>query len=137
MTRRIIGAAIEVHRTLGPGLLESVYDECLCYEMAIAKIGFERQKAMPVAYKGLHLQCGYRLDLLVEDEIVVEVKAVEALLPVHTAQVLSYLKASGKELGLLINFNVPVLKDGVRRLTNHPLCPPESLCVSVVNKEGL
>ncbi len=116
ITAAIIGAAIEVHRALGPGLLESAYEECLCRELALRQIPFERQRQLPVAYKGLQLDCGYRLDLLVAEAVVVEVKAVEALLPIHEAQLLTYLRLGGWKAGLLINFNVPVLKRGIRRL---------------------
>jgi GxxExxY protein len=115
LTGAIIGAAIEVHRALGPGLLESAYEECLCKELALRRIPFERQRSLPVQYKGVHLDCGYRLDLLVADTVVVEIKAVENLLPIHEAQLLTYLKLGGWKVGLLINFNVPILKQGVRR----------------------
>jgi len=115
LTEAIIGAAIEVHRALGPGLLESVYEECLCRELELRGVTFERQRPLPVVYKGITLECGYRLDLVVENQVVVELKAVESLLPVHEAQLVSYLKLGRWHVGLLINFNVPVLKDGVRR----------------------
>lgn len=115
LTKAIIGSAIEVHRALGPGLLESAYEECLCRELHLRGIPFERQRPLSVEYKGLRLDCGYRLDLLVSDRVVVEVKAVESLLPVHEAQLLTYLKLGGWTVGLLINFNVPVLKQGIRR----------------------
>jgi len=115
ITGAIIGAAIEVHRALGPGLLESAYEECLCRELSLRQIPFERQLPLPVEYKGLRLDCGYRLDLLVADMVVVEIKAVESLLPIHEAQLLTYLKLGGWKVGLLINFNVPVLKRGIRR----------------------
>jgi GxxExxY protein len=115
VTEAIIGAAIEVHRTLGPGLLESAYEECLCHELRLRGIPFERQRPLPVTYKGLDLECGYRLDLLVHDAVVVEIKAVEALQPIHEAQLLTYLKLGGWKVGLLINFNVPILKNGIRR----------------------
>src|SRR6185312_1433712 len=108
LTREIIAAAIEVHRHVGPGLLESAYEECLCFELSQRKIRFQRQLAVPVEYKGLKLNCSYRLDLLVEDAVIVEIKALDTVLPVHSAQVLTYLKATGKPVGLLINFNVPV-----------------------------
>ena len=111
----IIGAAIEVHKLLGPGLLESAYEECLAREFVLRAIGFERQKPAPVVYKEVKLECGYRMDFLVEGRIVVELKAVEALAPVHEAIVLTYLRLSGCKLGLLINFNVTALKDGIRR----------------------
>jgi GxxExxY protein len=115
LTSAIIGAAIEVHRALGPGLLESAYEECLCRELSLRRIPFERQRPLPVEYKGLRLDCGYRIDLLVADTVVVEIKAVEKLLPVHEAQLLTYMKLGGWQVGLLINFNVPVLKQGIRR----------------------
>ncbi len=116
LTHEIIGAAIEVHRFIGPGLLESAYEECLCKELSLRQIAFEQQKPLPVEYKGLKLECGYRLDLLVANAVVVEVKAVETLLSIHEAQLLTYLKLGGWKTGLLINFNVPVLKKGIRRL---------------------
>ncbi len=116
ITGKIIGAAIEVHRHLGPGLMESVYEECLSQELKLNGLSFERQKVLPVEYKGAKLDCGYRLDLVVEQKVVVEIKAVEKLMPVYTAQVLTYLKLSGLKLGLLINFNVPVIRDGIKRL---------------------
>ena len=115
ITHKIIGAAIEVHRPLGPGLLESAYEECLSKELSLRGISFERQKPIPVFYKGAKLECGYRIDLLVEPHIVVELKAIELIAPIHEAVVLTYLKLSGNTLGLLINFHVPVLKDGIRR----------------------
>jgi GxxExxY protein len=116
LTYEIIGAAIEVHRQLGPGLLESVYEECLCRELTIREIPFERQKSLPLVYKELKLECGYRLDLLVDGKVVVEIKSVESLAPIHDAIVLTYLKLSGRTLGLLINFNSVTLKSGIRRL---------------------
>lgn len=115
MTEQIIGAAIEVHKALGPGLLESAYEECLCQELTLREMRFERQRPLPVQYKGVELDCGYRLDLLVAEAVVVEIKAVQAIEPIHEAQLLTYLKLGGWKLGLLINFNVPVLKDGIRR----------------------
>ena len=115
---KIIGAAIEVHRKLGPGLLESAYEECLCCEMALRGIKFERQVPLPLNYKGVDLDCGYRLDLLVEDKVIVELKSVETLEPIHEAQMLTYLKFRNAWLGLIINFNVIMLKDGVRRMVN-------------------
>jgi GxxExxY protein len=114
-TEATIGAAIEVHRALGPGLLESAYEECLCRELGLRHIPFERQRLLPVEYKGLSLDCGYRLDLLIADAVVVEIKAVENLLPIHEAQLLTYLRLGGWKVGLIINFNVPVLKRGIRR----------------------
>ena len=116
LTQEIIGAAIEVHRALGPSLLESAYEECLCKELTLRQISFERQRMLPLKYKGLKLECGYRIDLLVTGIVVVEVKAVEVLLPIHEAQLLTYLKLGGWKIGLLINFNVPVIKQGIRRM---------------------
>jgi len=115
LTREVIGAAIEVHKLLGPGLLESAYEECLARELVLRNIRFERQKPAPVVYKDVKLECGYRMDFLIDGRVVVELKAVEALAPVHEAIVLTYLRLSGCRLGLLINFNVLVLKDGIRR----------------------
>jgi GxxExxY protein len=115
VTHEIIGAAIEVHRLLGPGLLESAYEECLARELTLRGIRFERQKALPVVYKDVKLECGYRADLLVEGRIIVELKSIEGFAPVHEAIVLTYLRLSGCRLGLLVNFNVPILKDGLRR----------------------
>ena len=112
----IIGAAIEVHRTLGPGLLESAYEQCLSHEFALREISFERQKPLHVNYKGVQLDCGYRLDFLVAGMVVVELKAIECLLPIHQAQVLSYLKLGGWKLGLLINFHAPLLREGIKRV---------------------
>ncbi len=116
ITDCVIGAAIEVHRNLGPGLLESAYEECLCHELAQRGISFKRQHPLPINYKGVQLDAGYRLDLLVAEQVVVQVKAVESLLPIHEAKLLTYLRLGGWHLGLLINFNVPVLKRGIRRL---------------------
>jgi GxxExxY protein len=118
ISRKIIGAAIEVHKMLGPGLLESAYEECLCCEMQLRGIKFERQVPLSLNYKGVDLDCGYRLDLLVEDKVIVELKSVEALEPIHEAQLLTYLKLRNAWLGLIINFNVIMLKDGVRRQVN-------------------
>lgn len=115
ITRAIIGAAIEVHKRLGPGLLESAYEECLLHELRTRNLSVERQKGLPVIYKEVKLDCGYRLDLLVEGRVVVELKSVENLAPIHEAIILTYLRLSGQRTGLLINFNVTVLKDGVRR----------------------
>jgi GxxExxY protein len=115
LTEAIIGAAIAVHRELGPGLFEVVYDECFSRELAIRGLKFKRQVHVPVSYKGITLDCAYRLDVLVEDTIVVELKAIEAIEPVHKAQLVTYLRLTGKPIGLLINFNVPVLVDGVVR----------------------
>ena len=119
LTHEIIGAAIEVHRTLGPGLLESAYEECLARELTLRRIPFERQKPLPLVYKDVKLDCGYRIDLLVGSRVVVELKAVEALAPVHDAVVLTYLRLSDCRIGLLINFHTAVLKDGIRRLANN------------------
>ena len=115
ITRQIIGAAIEVHRQLGPDLLESAYEECLCHELTARRVSFERQKPIPLIYKDAKLDCGYRLDILVEGKIVVELKSIGGLGPIHDAIVLTYLKLSGHKLGLLINFNVALLKDGIKR----------------------
>jgi GxxExxY protein len=119
VTERVIGACIEIHKTIGPGLLESAYEECLCHELRLAGLGFERQKALAVAYKGVQLDCGYRIDLIVEDKLIVELKTVQELLPIHEAQLLTYLKLSGLAVGLLMNFNVPVLRRGIKRIVNH------------------
>jgi len=116
LTEKIIGAAIELHRRLGPGLLESAYEECLCCELSDLGLPFERQVALPVRYKQVKLDCGYRLDLLVGDLVVVELKSVDQLNDLHRAQLLTYLRLSGKSVGLLINFNVPILKEEIVRL---------------------
>ena len=118
ITEAVIGAAIAVHRELGPGLLESAYEACLACELAERGLHIERQKGLPVVYRGVEPDCGYRVDLLVEDQAVVELKAVDRLDPIHEAQMLSYLKLSGCKVGLLINFNVRVLKNGIRRLVH-------------------
>jgi GxxExxY protein len=118
ITEAIIGAAIEVHRQLGPGMLESVYEAVLAYELAQRGLEVERQKAVPLVYKELSFDEGYRLDLLVAGQVIVELKCVEALLPIHEAQLLSYLKLTGLKVGLLINFKVSVLKQGIKRLVN-------------------
>jgi len=115
ITHEIIGAAMEVHKRLGPGLLESAFEECLLYELRLRNLKVERQKGIPVIYKEVKLDCGYRLDLLVEGKIILELKSVEGLAPIHEAIILTYLRLSGHKIGLLINFNVTVLKDGVRR----------------------
>ncbi len=115
ITREVIGAAIQVHRQLGPGLLESAYVRCLCREFELQGIAYQEQVPLPLEYKGLKLECGYRLDLLVGGLVVVEAKSVDALLPVHEAQLLTYMRLGRWSVGLLINFNVPVLKDGIRR----------------------
>lgn len=115
LSYEIIGCAYEVHKTLGAGLLESTYEMCLCYELEKAGIVFERQKELPVNYKGITLNCGYRIDILVEKQIIIELKSVEALLPVHTAQIMTYMKLSNHSLGLLINFNTTNLQNGIKR----------------------
>src|SRR5579862_8015390 len=114
VTEQIIGCAIAVHRTLGPGLLESAYEECLCYEMAEQGLTFSRQTPMPVVYKGVKLECGYRADVIVADSVLVEIKSVEDLLPIHEAQLLTYLRLSKLRTGLLINFHTRVLRDGIK-----------------------
>ena len=116
LSHRVIGLCIEVHRELGPGLLESAYEEALAFELTQAGLKFERQREMPLLYKGVKLDCGYRLDLVVEGELILELKAANELLPVHHAQLLTYLRLERRSLGLLINFNVPVLKHGIRRV---------------------
>ena len=112
LTEKVIGAAIEVHRSLGPGLLESAYEECLCHELHLRDVSFERQVPVPVEYKGIKLDCGYRIDLVVGGSLVLELKCVESVLPVHEAQLLTYLRLTGKRVGLILNFNVPVLTRG-------------------------
>ena len=114
LSHKVIGCAIEVHRTLGPGLLESTYRQCLAYELTINGINFKAEHPLPVDYKDFRLDCGYRIDLLVENEIIIELKSVESLLPIHEAQLLTYLKLARVKQGFLINFNVPILKDGIR-----------------------
>jgi GxxExxY protein len=118
LTGEIIGAAIEVHKVLGPGLLESAYEECLCLELRIRRISFERQKPLPVKYKGKSLDCGYRLDMVVENRVILELKACERIDEIHKAQLLTYLKLSELKIGLLLNFNVPFMKDGIIRIVN-------------------
>ena len=116
LTEKVIGLAIEVHRQLGPGLLESAYEECLCLELQEAGLAIRRQVPLPITYKSIRLDCGYRLDLLIEDQLILELKAIEGLLPIHEAQVLTYMRLSGVRTGLLLNFNTAVLKNGIRRL---------------------
>ncbi|HIJ79768.1 MAG: GxxExxY protein [Desulfobulbaceae bacterium] len=116
LSNRVIGCALEVHRHLGPGLLESTYEQCLAHELAVAQIAFKLQAPLPVEYKGINLDCGYRVDVLVGDKLIVELKSVERILPIHQAQLLTYLKLAMVPIGLLINFNVKQLKDGIRRL---------------------
>ena len=115
ITEAVIGAAIDVHKALGPGLLESAYESCLCHELMNRGVGVERQRELAVRYRDHLVDCGYRLDLLVEHEVIVEVKSVDKLLPIHEAQLMTYLKLSGKQVGLLINFNVARLRDGILR----------------------
>jgi len=119
LSSRIIGAAIEVHKALGPGLLESAYEECICHELSIGGLSLERQKPLAVRYKGINLDCSYRLDIVVEDKIILELKACEKVEPIHKAQLLTYLKLSGLHLGLILNFNVPVMRDGIVRIVNN------------------
>jgi GxxExxY protein len=116
LSERVIGSAIEVHRHLGPGLLESAYEECLCFELKQNGIDHRRQVALPIRYKGFTLDCGYRMDIVVGGELVIEIKAVDRLLPIHDAQMLTYLRLSGHKIGLLMNFNSVVLKDGLKRI---------------------
>jgi GxxExxY protein len=116
LTEKIIGFAINVHRHLGPGLLESAYEECLCYEIEQSGLSFRRQVPLPIIYKAVRLDCGYRMDIVVQDHVIVELKTVERMLPIHEAQMLTYLKLSGIGIGLLLNFNTAVLKDGIRRM---------------------
>jgi GxxExxY protein len=116
LSNRVIGCALEVHRELGPGLLESTYEQCLAYELSLAGLEFKAQHVLPVKYKGVLIECGYRVDLLVQDSLIVELKSVDKLLPIHEAQLLTYLKLSGVHTGLLMNFNVSYLKDGLKRM---------------------
>ena len=118
VTSGIIGAAIDVHRALGPGLLESAYEACLAYELIQREMKVEQQKPLPLIYRDVQLDCGYRIDLLVDDAVILEIKSVDSLVPIQQAQLLSYLKLSGCEVGLLINFNVKVLKQGIVRMVN-------------------
>jgi GxxExxY protein len=119
LTSKIIGAGIEVHKTVGPGLLESAYEECLCHELQQRKLKFKRQTPLPIIYKGKKLDCGYRLDVLVEDKVIVELKAVEKIEPIHTAQLLTYLRLSNLEVGLIMNFNSSRMRDGIVRVVNN------------------
>jgi GxxExxY protein len=120
LTREIIAAAIEVHRALGPGLVETVYEQCLCHELHLRGLSFRRQVDVPAVFKGIKLDCGHRLDLVVEDKVVLELKSVDRIDSVHLAQLLTYLKLTGLEVGLLINFNVEVLRNGIKRRVNKP-----------------
>ena len=129
LTQKIIGAAMEVHRLIGPGLLESVYEDCMVLELAYQSISFERQKDVPLIYRGIKVGANLSIDLLVEGLVVVELKAVQQLLPVHEAQLLTYLRLTGLKVGLLLNFHVPVLRDGIKRMVNNfPDSAPPRLC---------
>jgi GxxExxY protein len=119
LSNKIIGCALKIHKSLGPGLLESAYEECLFYELSKEGLKVEKQKSLPLIYEEVKLECGYRIDLLVENKVVIEIKAVESLNDIHFAQVLTYLKLSKCKLGLLINFNVTILKEGIRRVVNN------------------
>jgi GxxExxY protein len=127
ITDKIIGVAIDVHRALGPGLLESAYEACMMHDLIEKGLKVEQQKPLPLTYKGIKIDCGYRLDLFVENEVIVEKKSVEKLLAIHKAQVITYLKLSGCKVGLLINFNVKMLKDGIQRIVNNFPYSPRSL----------
>ena len=118
LSSQIIGAAIEVHKTLGPGLLESAYEECLCKELGLRGLLYERQRPLPLEYKGDKLDCGYRLDVVVENSIILELKACDIIEDIHRAQLLTYLKLSKLSLGLLLNFNVPLMREGITRIVN-------------------
>lgn len=138
ITEKIIGCAIQVHRALGPGLLESAYEECLCYELAQAGLSFRRQVDLPIVYKSVKLDCGYRMDLVVEDAFVVEIKAVEQLAKIHEVQLLSYLRLHKKSLGLLINFHSSILKNVIRRIVNNfeETSASQRLCVETLIPNG-
>ncbi len=116
LTERLIAAAIDVHRHLGPGLLESAYEECYCHELKLQNVSVERQKPLPLEYKGIKLDCGYRMDVVGDQKAIVEIKCVERILPVHEAQLLTYLRLSGLKVGLIVNFHVPYIKEGIKRL---------------------
>ncbi len=118
LSSKIIGAAIQVHKALGPGLLESAYEECICYELSYQGFSIERQKPLAINYKGIKLDCGYRLDIVVENTIILELKSCKKIEPIHKAQLLTYLKLSGLNLGLILNFNVSVMRDGIVRIVN-------------------
>ncbi|NNL75889.1 MAG: GxxExxY protein [Desulfobacterales bacterium] len=118
LSSRIIGAAIDVHKALGPGLLESAYEECICHELSLISLSLERQKPLALWYKGINLDCGYGLDVVVEEAIILELKSCEKIEPIHKAQLLTYLKLSGFKLGLLLNFNVTLMRDGIVRIVN-------------------
>ena len=119
LSSKIIGAAIEVHKVLGPGLLESAYEKCLCHELKLRGLSFDSQKPLPLVFKGEEIDCGYRLDVVVGNAIILELKACEKIEPIHKAQLLTYLKISGLTLGLILNFNVPVMRDGIARIVNN------------------
>jgi GxxExxY protein len=129
LTEQVIGAAIEVHRELGPGLLESAYEECLCHELQLRKLSFQRQVAVPVLHKGISLDCGYRLDIVTADALILELKCIDKVSPIHEAQLLTYLKLTGKRVGLILNFLVPVPKQSTMSQAKTSPC----LRVSVVN----
>ena len=116
LTEKLIACAIEVHRHLGPGLFESAYEECYCHELGLQQISHERQKALPLIYKDVKLECGYRMDIVAANKVVVEIKCVDKIMPIHEAQLLTYLKLSGMQVGLIINFHAPTVKDGIKRL---------------------
>ena len=119
LSSKIIGAAIEVHKVLGPGLLESACEKCLCRELKLRRLSFDNQKPLPVVYKGVEIDCGYKMDLVVKNAIVVELKSCEKIEPIHKAQLLTYLKLSGLNLGLLLNFNMPIMREGITRIVNN------------------
>lgn len=118
LSHKVIGCAIEVHRNLGPGLLESAYQHCLAHELSLNKIAFKKEAALPLSYKGTWIDCGYRLDFIVEDRLILELKSVRSLEPIHEAQLITYLKLSGIHAGLLLNFNVKLIRDGIKRLVH-------------------
>ena len=139
LTEQIIGSAIEVHKLIGPGLLESVYEECLCYELYLRRLEFQRQVTVPVVYKGVKLDCGYRLDLIVENSVILELKCVDRVLPIHEAQLITYLKLLDKPVGFIINFNVSALKQGgiVRKVFDSasPRLHGESNSLPIMNSD--
>lgn len=122
LSSKIIGAAIDVHKILGPGLLESAYEKCLCYELDQRDLRFDRQRPLPIRYKEQQLDCGYKLDIVVQNTIILELKSCDQIQPIHKAQLLTYLRLSGLKLGLLLNFNVPVMRDGITRIANGLQC---------------
>jgi GxxExxY protein len=132
LTCEINGAAMEVHRVLGPGLLESVYEAALCQELGLRNISFSRQAEIPVTYKGEPLACGFRADIIADSRVILELKSLDQILPIHEAQLINYLKLTHLQLGLLINFNVPVLKNGIRRFVNNLSEPSASSALSAV-----